>query len=421
MKKKRIVLSLWLVGAFILGACATPTPEPAPPTEPPAAQPTAAPVEQPTEAAPVEPAAAECPLPGKLKIGMIQPISGPAATVANRIVAGATLATEEINAAGGILGCEVELIVEDSQADAAVAVSAAEKLINQDQVAVIIGAYHSSSTLAVMPVIAEAQVPLFEVIATSPLITDENNGWVFRISSTNAVDAKTAVTKCFDDLALDKWAFLPVNNDWGKSVPAAFQPVVEGLGGSVVLDEPLEQGGTNFLSQLTKVRNSGADTVAATIDIESLSVLAKQAYEAGMTDQFKWIATSGQNPEQMMMLLADTPQAAEGWYFISYYAPTYLAAGDFPFNQEFTQKFTARFPDLPAEYASAEGYQGVQIVSQAIERAGVYDGPAIRDALKLTDYAGLTGHLTFDEKGQAYPNVYFQQIVNGEYTSVPCQ
>lgn len=417
---KKMLTGLMLL-SIVLGGCAqatpTPTEEAGAPTEAKAPPTEETVVEEPTEAMVEEGA---CPLDGALKIGMIQPITGPAATVGGRTTAGATFAVEEINAAGGILGCEVELIIEDNQSDPAIAVSAAEKLLNQDQVQVIIGAYQSSATLAVMPLVAEAEVPLFVIISTSPKITEENNGWVFRISSTNLVDAETAVAQCWDNLGFDQWAFLPVNNDWGKSVPDAYTPTIERLGGSVVLNEPLEQGGTNFLPQLTKLRASGGDTVAVTIDIESLSVLAKQAYETGMRDDYKWIATSGQNPEQMAALLEDTPEAAEGWYFVSYYAPTYLSAGDFPANVEFTEAFTARFPDLPAEYASAQGYQGVYIIKEAIERAGAYDGPAIRDALKLTDYPGLTGHLTFDETGQAYPGVYFQQIKEGEFTSVPC-
>jgi branched-chain amino acid transport system substrate-binding protein len=349
---------------------------------------------------------------------MIQPVSGAAAATANKVISGATLAIEEVNAAGGVLGCTVELVIEDSQADAAVAVSAYEKLVNQDQVQVIIGAYHSHASLAVRPLLSENQVPMLTVIATSPAVTADNDGWMFRISSTNEIDAQVAVDAYWDTLGFNTWGFLPVNNDWGKSVPTGYEPVINEHGGSIALIEPLEQGAANFLPQLTKVRASEADTVAATIDIESLATLAKQAYEAGMTDQYKWIVTSGNSPPELLDVLGDTPQAAEGFLFTAYYRLPDMEGGDTPQNLAFAEAFEARFPDLPVNYSSAQGYQGAHIVAQAIALAGVYEGPAIRDALTQTDYQGVTGHLTFDANGQAYPEVHFQQIQGGEIVAL---
>jgi branched-chain amino acid transport system substrate-binding protein len=242
---------------------------------------------------------------------------------------------------------------------------------------------------------------------------------MFRISSTNRIDAETAVTECWDEIGFNNWAYFPVNNDWGRSVPATFEGVVESLGGSNVMSEPLEQGSTNFLPQLTKLRNSDADTVAATIDVESLSILAKQAYEAGMTSNYRWVATSGNSVEEFRDLLADTPEALENWYFIAYYSPE-LEGEDQAFNDTFHETFSAAHPEIPISNPAAQGYQAVYIIAQAIERAGVYDGEAIRDALRETDFQGLTGHLTFDENGQAVPAVHFQQFVDGEPVVVEC-
>lgn len=437
--KRHMLLSILLIFSLFLAACATPpaattVPEAEKPqaTEAPAAETkapeapaaTEAPVAETTEPeapAATEAAVQECPVDGKLKIGMIQPMSGAAATMGGRITDAAKMAVEEINAAGGILGCEVELVIEDSQADAAVAVSAAEKLLSQDLVQAIIGAYHSHTTLAVMPLLDDAKVPMLEIIATSPKITDENNGWMYRISSTNPLDAQIAVRDCWDELGAKKWAFLPVNNDWGKSVPVGYQVVVDELGGTSEMVEPLEQGGTNFLSQLTKLRASDVDTVAVTTDVESLSVLAKQVYEAGMRDQFNWIATSGNSIEQFQQLLKDTPEAAEGWKFVAYYRPDFMPGGDTPQNTAFTQKITEKYPDAPADYPTAQGYQAVYLIKEAIEAAGKYDGVAIRDALAQIEYEGLNGPITFDDKGQAAVAVHFQEIRDGERVMVQCK
>jgi branched-chain amino acid transport system substrate-binding protein len=422
---KKTTLIVLLLFALLLGAC---TPTATSTTEAPAAAventeaPAASSAESSSEAEPTQSQVAECAVEGgKIKVGMIQPLTGAAALNGGRIVNAAQMAAEEINAAGGILGCELELVVEDSQADAAVAVSAAEKLINKDKVQAIIGAYHSHTTLAVMPLLPDAAVPMLEVIATSPKITEENNGWVFRMSSTNLADADSLVKNCSDDLNLNKWAFLYVNNDWGKSVPAAFQPVIEGLGGEVVMTESLEQGATNFLPQLTKVRTSDADTVAVTIDIENLAVLAKQVYEADMTDKFTWIGTSGHDADTFLGLLEDAPEAAEGWLLVSYFRSPSLPGGDTPLNEAFFENLKAKYPDVNPDYASAQGYMAVNIIKEAIERAGVYEGDAIREALKSTDYQGLNGKIVFDEKGQAVlEGTYFAKLEDGKVIPVVC-
>lgn len=419
--KKNLIISV-LVALCVLSACQNaPAEEPA--VEEAVSEEAAVEEAAAEEEVAEEPAAAEgCPIEGgKLKIGMIQPLSGAAATVGARTTAGAQFAVDEINAAGGVLGCEVEFISEDSQGDPAVGVSAAEKLLNQDNVEVLIGAYHSHVTLAVMPIIGEAEVPMVTIIATSPAITDDNNGWVFRISSTNVVDAQTSVNQCWDTLGFSKWAFLPVNNDWGKSVIPAFEPIIEEKGGESVLNEPIESGSTNFNTQLTKLRASDADTVAVTTDIESVSVLAKQVYEAGMRDSYKWVVTSGNMPAQFLDLLAEQPDAAENWYFIGYYRSTDMEGGDTPANIKFTEDFSAAYPDLGADSATARGYTAINIIAQAFEKAGVYNGPDLRDALKETDYDSVAGYIQFDEKGQAYPDVHFEQIIDGKVVAIPCE
>lgn len=421
---KKNVLAVLLLFALLLGACspaAAPAAE-APAAEAPKAEAPAAPAAANSEPATTEKQEAKCEVDGgKIKLGMIMPLTGAAALNGGRIVNAAKMATEEINANGGILGCELELVIEDSQADAAVAVAAAEKLINKDKVQAIIGAYHSHTTLAVMPLLPDAKVPMVEVIATSPKITEENNGWVFRMSSTNLADADSVVRTCSDDLKLNKWAFLHVNNDWGKSVPAAFQPVIEEIGGEVVMVESLEQGATNFLPQLTKVRASGADTVAVTIDIENTAVLAKQVYEAGLTDKFTWIGTSGHDADTFLDLLKDVPEAAENWLLISYFRSPALPGGDTPLNVAFFNNLSAKYPDVNPDYGGAQGYMSVNVIKEAIERAGVYEGEAVRDSLKKTDYQGLNGRVFFDEKGQAVlEGTYFAQLAGGKVTPVEC-
>jgi branched-chain amino acid transport system substrate-binding protein len=102
-----------------------------------------------------------------VKIGLIQPITGPAAYDGQSVVNGARLAENEINAAGGVLGQKIEIVLQDGKADPAESLNAAEKLLDRDKVRVLIGAWASSATLAVMPLAQRYEVPLIVETSTS--------------------------------------------------------------------------------------------------------------------------------------------------------------------------------------------------------------------------------------------------------------
>ncbi|HEX7128130.1 MAG TPA: ABC transporter substrate-binding protein, partial [Thermodesulfobacteriota bacterium] len=125
----------------------------------------------------------------QLKIGVIQPLSGPVAASGNYVVSGAKIAADEVNEKGGVLGGKLELLVEDNKSDPAEAVNAAEKLIQRDRVPVLIGAWGSSMTLAVMPKLQQYGVPMVVETSSSGKITKQGNPYVFRISPTSEMEA----------------------------------------------------------------------------------------------------------------------------------------------------------------------------------------------------------------------------------------
>ena len=117
-----------------------------------------------------------------VKIGVIQPLSGPVAASGNYIRMGAEIARDWVNARGGVLGRQVQLVIEDNKSDPKEAASAAEKLIVRDKVPAIMGAWGSSMTLAAMPKIEEYGVPLVVETSSAASITRRGNPWIFRIS-----------------------------------------------------------------------------------------------------------------------------------------------------------------------------------------------------------------------------------------------
>ena len=134
-----------------------------------------------------------------IKIGVIEPLTGPFAASGNYVTNGAKIAADEINAKGGVLGQKIELVIEDNKSNPTEAASVAEKLIVRDKVPVLMGAWGSSLTLAVMPKLMEYKVPMLVETSSSGKITTSGNPYIFRISPPSAVEA-VAFAKIVDKL-----------------------------------------------------------------------------------------------------------------------------------------------------------------------------------------------------------------------------
>src|SRR5260370_1258524 len=235
-----------------------------------------------------------------IKIGVIQPLTGSVAYNGTTDVNGSKLALDEINAKGGVLGKKLELVVEDGQCRPANSVNAAEKLIQRDKVVAISGAFCSSSTLPVMPVVANYKL-------------------------------------------------------------------------------------------LTKLRSSGADGVFVAAETQDGSIFVKQKAELGLTTKVFGVG-SWATPDFIKL----TGESSEGIYAAVPYASTMTT----PKNKAFVAAYTARYNEAPGKYAAA-GYNAVNILADAITRAGSTDPEKLREALAKTNYEGPNGHFEFDSKGLA--------------------
>ena len=140
---------------------------------------------------------------------------------------GAKIAEEEINKAGGVLGKKIQLIVEDNKSNPTEAVATAEKLIVRDKVPVMMGAWSSTLTLAVMPKLEEYKVPMLVETSSSGKITTSGNPYIFRISPTSEMEAK-AFTPLFKSMSIKKADFLATNNDFGLGASKEFSEMAKG-------------------------------------------------------------------------------------------------------------------------------------------------------------------------------------------------
>src|SRR5512133_263140 len=156
-----------------------------------------------------------------IKIGVNEPLTGPFAASGTYVVNGAKIAADEINAKGGVLGKKIELVIEDNKSNPTEAAAVAEKLITSDKTPVMMGAWGSSLTLAVMPKLMDYKVPMLVETSSSGKITTSGNPYIFRISPPSAVEA-VAFAKIVDKLHIKKADFLVINNDWGLGTAQDF-------------------------------------------------------------------------------------------------------------------------------------------------------------------------------------------------------
>src|SRR6266568_3337358 len=184
----------------------------------------------PTSAQPAEP----------IKVGVIQPLSGPVAASGNYVRMGAEIARDWVNARGGILGRPIALLIEDNKSDPKEAATAAEKLIVRDKVPVIMGAWGSSMTLAAMPKLEEYGVPMVVETSSASTVTKRGNPWVFRISPPSEMEA-VGLEKYMKDFGIKKADFLAVNTDWGRGAVTAFVDLLKKKGVQVGAAEFMEQ------------------------------------------------------------------------------------------------------------------------------------------------------------------------------------
>ena len=217
-----------------------------------------------------------------IKIGVIQPLTGSVAYNGVTYVNGAKLAVERRNAAGGVLGRKIELIIEDGQCRPANSVNAAEKLIVRDKVAALTGAFCSSATAAIMPVAEKYKLPLLTGVSSKADLTDKGLQYFFRSAETDRLMSKTFSKILAEKLQLKTVAYVGVNDDWGRGSVEDFSKDLTALGVKTVMKEYFDHGATDFYTLLTRLRAAKPDGVFVAAETQDGSILVKQFKEFGI-------------------------------------------------------------------------------------------------------------------------------------------
>ena len=344
-----------------------------------------------------------------VKIGVVMPVTGTIAYEGGLAIEGIKMAAEEINAKGGVNGVtKIDLVIEDSRCIPSESVNAVEKLIGVDRAAAVIGDFCSSCTLADMEVAKREKVPLITPISIAPKITQQGNSWVFRGCDSAEMMSQAFTKFAVQDLKIQKWAFIAVNDDYGRGSVDAFSKRVKSLGGDVVFVEYYEHGETDYYPILTKLKQTKADGLALIGEVMDNSMTVKQWMELGLNKQMKLMdPTSGLLSEKFIQL---TKGGSEGMMA----ATRFVDSLELPAAKEFVRAYNKRWGHNPDKHSQA-GYDSMRIVAQAIENAGSIDSADIRDAMSKISYVGPQGKARFDSTNQLIIDEYIVTIKGGKF------
>ncbi|MEH2470833.1 branched-chain amino acid transport system substrate-binding protein [Nitrobacteraceae bacterium AZCC 2161] len=340
-------------------------------------------------------------------IGASVPDTGPAAAPAMWQRWGYQLALDEANAAGGVLGKKVEMIGYDNRCNPSEAVNVANKLIEAKVVA-ILGAHCSSATLATMPLIAAAKIPMVDAIASSPKITEQSgvggNEWTFRINPSDD-DMMNALGLYLGQggSKIKRVAILGEDTDFGRGGAAAFAAVAKKNGLEVISTDFHPQSYPDFTSLLTRIQQSKPDAIAIfQLAGDQLNFL-RNAMQLGVKIPYIGRFDPGGNNLQIIQA-----GGMEG----SITAWTYSYLVDTPLNKAFAAEVEKRHKTTPVLQTWA-GYDAMRLLLKAIKEASSTDPTAIRDALKKIEFTNVMGaKVTFDDHNQGGKVVLIEGVAD---------
>ena len=350
-----------------------------------------------------------------IKVGIVWPLTGPIAAVGSYLVGGAKIGVERINSQGGMIGRQVELLIEDGANDPAQSVSAAEKLVTRDRIDLFMGAWGSSPTLAVSSSVTKKYgIPHVVETASSIKVTNQDgkrpNPWLFRVSANSEIDAENVVP-LFPKIGFSKVALLTANNDWGRGSAIIFPEVMKRNGIAHVMTDFINQDATDFLTQLTKIKNSEADSIYFVTEQAQTALIMKQYKALGLKQ--KALVTYGSTPEGLVELAGR--EAVEGMYMMAYFPRWFPELTPVPQETKwFIDEYLKRGNPVKGFGECYRGYDGLKAMKAALEIAKTTDKEKVREAFAKVDTWGLTGHIKFDEFGQSRPNTYIVQIKDGK-------
>jgi len=340
----------------------------------------------------------------KVRIGVFMSLTGSTANFGISSVNGIKLAADEVNAAGGINGKQIELLVEDDRSDASEAATIVTKFVTQDQVHAVLGEVASSRSIAAAPIAQNAKIPMLTPSSTNPEVTKKGD-FIFRSCFIDPVQGAAIAQFAAKSLGA-KTGVIMVDrkNDYSTGLEKVINETFTKLGGKIALVQSYQEGDQDFNAQLTSLKGVNPEVIFVPGYYNDVGLIAKQAREKGLT-----VPLIGGDGWDSVQLYAIGGTALNGSYFTNHYSPYDTE----PKVVKFVNDYKARYGNIPDALA-ATAYDAALIMFDAIKRSKSLSGPDIRDALAATkDYPGVTGTVTFNEHRDAVKPIVMIEIKDG--------
>lgn len=332
-----------------------------------------------------------------IKIGALFSVSGPASFLGEPERNTAKMMVDEINKAGGIKGQKLELIVYDTQGDTTKAVQAVNKLIKDDKVVAIIGPSTTGDSMAVIPVVEKAEIPLISC-AAGIKITDPVKKWVFKTAQNDDL----AVMKIYKNLQkqkISKVAILTVSDGFGSSGREQLKQQAKVFGINIISDETYGPKDTDMTVQLTKIRQSDAKAIICWGTNPGPAIVAKNAKQLGIkiplymshgVSSKKFIELAGGSAEGIML--------PSGKVIVANQLPKTDAQKKALMN--YVNKYKENYK-VEGDHFGGHAYDAIMLLKNAMEKGG-FSPAAIRDQLEKTKkFAGIGGTFSYSPTDHA--------------------
>ncbi len=392
MKFPSLLVSLVPI-ACLLAACG----KPPSPVQSPGPTPIPTPVSTPV-AEPDDPLA--------IRMGVFLPLTGSQATFGQAALNGAALAVARINAAGGVLGHPLRLIVRDTRSEAGISGGEARDLVTKEHVAALIGEMASDRSMEAAPVANELQIPMVSPASTHSDLT-KDSPWVFRVCFVDSFQGKV-MSKFARSIGVTRAAILSdETNAYSKGLAEAFEKDFSAQPGAVVLRETYPHGTTDFTAQLKALREKNPEVIFLPAYYAEAAAIIRQARPLGLDIPF--IGTDGwESPD----FLQAGGAAVGNSYFATHFSTGEKSARTTGFSAAYREKFQSEPSAL-----SALAYDAVGFVADAIVRAGTTEPEPLRAAMAVTSsYPGVTGDIALDaERNPSKPAIVIR-VEDGKFT-----
>jgi branched-chain amino acid transport system substrate-binding protein len=349
-----------------------------------------------------------------IRIGVMCPLTGSWASEGQDMKQIVELLADEVNAEGGVLGKKIEIVVEDDAGDPRSAALAAQRLSTKDVVAVI-GTYGSSITEASQNIYDEAGIIQVATGSTAVRLSEKGLEKFFRTSPRDdeqgKVAAKTLMTKGFKKVAI-----LHDNTSYAKGLADETKSILDANNVNIVFFEALTPKEQDYSSILTNLKSADPDVVFFTGYYPEAGLLLRQKME--MNWPVPMIGGDATNNSDLVKIAGK--DAAEGFMFLSPPLPQDLAQPD---AKSFLDAYKAKYNALPASIWSVLAGDAFKVIVEAIKQTKSEDPDALAAYLhdKLENYPGLTGEISFNEKGDRVGDLYrvYEVDAAGNFVLLP--